>query len=96
MIDLKGTFKKYRDEHCNFDAVENKLSRRSDLCAFLLLDRLLPVDNRYMILAAEHDEIRLSPDTFKLEAVATEEDILTLVRCGVRYDADNDCLAMFV
>jgi len=27
--------------------------------------------------------------------VATEDDILTLTRCGVHYDSDTDSLAMF-
>lgn len=31
-----------------------------------------------------------------LAAVATEQDVLDLVRCGVRYDEDTDSLAKFV
>lgn len=71
------------------------LSKRPDLNAFLLIDRLLPSD-RDIVAAASHDEIWLDgrPDDLA-NAGATEEDVLDLIRCGVRYDSDNDSLAMF-
>lgn len=96
MIDLNATFEKYDDDYLKFGRVENKLSSRPDLCAFMLLDKLLPNAILDMISAAEHDEIFLEVDCDKLAEVATEEDILTLIRCGVRYDDDLDGLAMFV
>lgn len=95
MIDLDATFEKHSGNYMNFDAVEKKLHSRPDLCAFLLLDKLLPNAGRDMVCAAEHDEIFLDADCEKLAEVATEEDILTLTRCGVRYDSDTDSLAMF-
>lgn len=44
MINLKTEFAKHADcaEYLKFDRVEPKLSRRPDLHAFLLLDRLVP------------------------------------------------------
>lgn len=95
MIDLEATFEKFEDESCEFDRVEKKLHPRPDLCAFLLLDKLLPNDGRDMVCAAEHDEIFLDVDCERLAEVATEDDILTLVRCGVRYDSDMDEMKMF-
>ena len=95
MIDLDATFKKYNDDYSEFKRVENKLHPRPDLCAFLLLDKLLPNDGRDMVCGAEHDEIFLDVDCEKLAAVATEEDILMLTRCGERYDSGTDSLAMF-
>lgn len=95
MIDLEATFEKHDDDYMKFERVENKLHSRPDLCAFLLLDKLLPNDGRYMVCAAEHDEIFLSADCGKLAEVATEDDILTLARCGVRYDSSTGSLAMF-
>ena len=44
MIDLQKTFEEFDDEYRNFDKVENALSARADLCALLLLDKLLPSD----------------------------------------------------
>ena len=96
MIDLKVAFAKAYDDFLLFEKVENKLHRRRDLCAFLMLDKLLPAENeRDMISAAEHDEFWLDIDCQKLAEVATEDDILDLHRCGVRYDDDTDSLAMY-
>lgn len=90
----KEQYAKYSDaEFLKFDRVENKLSKRPDLHAFNLLDRLLPGTGD-MVTSAEHDEIWLDIDTEELAKVATEEQIIELIRCGVRYD--NGMLAMFV
>lgn len=95
MIDLEETFERLNDDYLKFERVENKLHSRPDLCAFLLLDKLIPNAGRGMVCAAEHDEIFLDADCEKLAEVATEEDILTLTRCGVHYDSETDSLAMF-
>ena len=95
MIDLEATFEKYNDDYLEFERVENKLHSRPDLCAFLLLDKLMPHEGRDMVCAAAHDEIFLDADLEKLAEVATEDDILTLTRCGVHYDSETDSLAMF-
>ena len=96
MIDLDATFEKYNGDYMEFERVENKLHSRPDICAFLLLDKLLPNDGRDMVCAAEHDKVYLDADCEKLAEVATEDDILTLTRCGVHYDSGTDGLAMFV
>ena len=96
MINLYETFKKYNGEYTKFDRVENKLHDRPDLCAFLLLDKLLPNAGCDLVCAAVHDIIYLEVDCEKLSSVATEEDILMLRRCGVFYDTETDSLAMFV
>ena len=96
MIDLKAIFEKYDDEYIKFERVENKLHPRPDICAFLLLDKLLPNDGRNIIYSATHAEIFLDVDCEKLAEVATECDILTLRRCCVRYDDETDSLSMFV
>lgn len=84
------------DEFLKFKRIpeDRKLSKRPDLCAFMLLDRLVPGD-RDMVGAAEHDQIWLDVDEVALAAAATEDDVLTLIRCGVRWDSDTDCLGMF-
>lgn len=93
---MKNRFEQFDDEFLKFENIpdERKLHRRPDVCAFLLLDRIVGGDGD-MVSAAEHDEIWLdvSPDDL---AKASDEDILTLVRCGVRYDSNIDALAMFV
>ena len=96
MIDLEAVFEKHEDEYIKFERVEKKLHPRPDICAFLLLDTIVPGEDRDMVCGAEHDEIFLATDCEKLAEVATEDDIIMLARCGVRYDSNTDSLAMFV
>lgn len=95
---LKELFQKYEDEYIMDDRIPagRRLHRRADLCAFLLLAELVPGDQN-IIGAAEHDEFYISIDPEQLAASEeiTEEDVLTLVRCGLRYDSDCDSLCMF-
>lgn len=92
---MRDIFEKHEDEFLKFDRVENKRSGRRDLHAFLLLDSLMP-GKRPMVSAAEHDEIWLDIDCEDLAQIATEAQILELIRCGVRYDDDVESLALFV
>ena len=87
MIDLKATFDKYADEYIKFENVELKLHSRPDVCAFLLLDKLVPGEGQDIISDAQRDEVYLDTDCAKLAEVATERDILTLIRCGVQYNS---------
>lgn len=96
MIAIKELFERFSDEFCKFELVENKLHNRPDIVAFLLLDKLVPGIGKDIIIAAEHDEIYLDVDCEFLANAATEDDIKTLIRCGVRYDESNSLLCMFV
>lgn len=93
--DADEIFQEFEDEFIRFDRVENKLSSRPDIHAFILLNQLVP-GNRNMVGCAEHDEIWLDIDVDKLKAVATKEQLRELHRCGVRYDRSVESLAMFV
>lgn len=95
MIDIEATFEKYSDKYLTFNLIENPLHARPDICAFLLLDKLLPGPGRDIITAAEHDIIYPDIDVEKLAEVASEDDILMLVQCGVHYDTETDCLALY-
>jgi len=83
----------FHDEFLKFERIENKRSQRPDLHAFLLLDELCPGDSD-MVDGAEHDEIFLDVELGDLAKVVTEEQVVELVRCGVRI-SEYDCLAMF-
>jgi len=94
-MDIEYWFGWYDDEYLKFDRVENKRSNRPDLHAFLLLDSLVPGrDGKSddMIGGAEHDEIYLSVDIEELEKVITEDQVLELIRCGVRYNEESLCM----
>lgn len=95
MIDLIAAFEKFDDDFLKFDKIDKKLHARPDVCAFILIDKLLPNDGCDMVEGAEHDKIYLNADCDQLAKIATEEDVLTLVRCGVFFDSATDGLAMF-
>ena len=90
---LEELFEKHDDEFLKFELVADKRSNRSDLHAFLLLDRLVPGESD-IVTAAEHDEIWLEVSLEELAKVATEEHVIELTRCGVRLS--DGYLAMFV
>jgi hypothetical protein len=66
----------------------------------MLLDKLVPStrsDGYFddMIIDAGHDEIFLDVKPEDLATVATEEQIVDLIRSGLRYAKSVDSLAMF-
>ena len=92
--ELELLFEKHEDEYCKFDRIDNKKSFRPDLHAFLILDRLHP-STRDMVAAAEHDQISLEPELCDVAAIITEDEVVELIRCGVRLDSDYG-FCMFV
>ena len=97
-MEIRERFEQYEDEFMEFGRIKDPPHLRPDVCAFIVLDRLVPppFPKREMVCAAEHDEIYLDVDPAKLTEVASDDDIKLLVRCGVRYDESTDSLAMFV
>lgn len=93
-INLAEAFERLEDEFLKFESIENPRARRPDLCAFLLLDQLVPGD-RDIVGHSRHDEITLEVDCEALARAAAEVDVLELVRCGVRFDRGRECLTMF-
>lgn len=93
MLNIEEIFEKHENEYLRFEEIENPICQRPDLCAFIKLDELIPGDMD-IIRSAEHDEIWIGITIEALSGVATEEDILFLVRCGVRLS--DGYLAMFV
>lgn len=96
MIDVKAMFAKHAGEYLEFDRVKVRpYGNRADLHAFVLLAQLDP-STEDMVSSAEHDQIWLGVDYEAVGDVATEEQIIELIRCGVRFDDEYDCLHMFV
>lgn len=87
-------FETHNEEYLHFERVEHKIQQRPDLYAFVLLDGILPGTGD-MVCAAEHDEIWLDIEVEDLINVITPAQVITLIRCGVRFDRFNDCLGMF-
>ena len=83
--ELEALFDEFNGEFHHFERVEVKRSSRSDLHAFMLLDNLVPGIHR-MVSSAEHDEIYLEVGAEDVAPVITREQVLELIRCGVRYE----------
>lgn len=94
-MNLEDRFEAVNDEFLKFENIESPRHPRPDMCAFLTLDGIIPGATRDMVCAAEHDQIYLDVDCDELEKVITNEDVLTLVRCGVMFDSGTDSLSMF-
>lgn len=94
--ELKSIFEKYDDEYIRFEKVKNKTSKKRDIHAFMLLDKL--TTNKYgkILGDARHDVVFLFVNCKDLSKVITEKQILELVRCGVMYSEKEDCLTMYV
>lgn len=92
--ELAGLFDKHSDEYIKFERITNKRSQRPDLHALLVIDGLCPGD-RDIISAAEHDEFWLSVSVNDFAAVATEDLVIELTRCGLRYDNYCEALGFF-
>ena len=100
MKSLQERMREVHDENPDMDSfeklVENKLSTREDLHAFLLIDKLLPGDHGPFVCAAEHDIIYLDVDAEELNEVISDDQVKELVYCGLFYDEDGGGLAKFV
>lgn len=93
--ELFELFDEYRNEFLRFEKVANPRSRRPDLHAFYLLDSLCPGDGD-MVSYATHDEIGLGINLDDFMKVVTKEQVIELIRCGVRLSYDYCRLTMFV
>jgi hypothetical protein len=91
---LKARFKSLDKHFLKFGDIPNKLSSRPDIHAFIILNNLVPSSSD-IIDASEHDVVFLNIDCDVLEQRLSDEDLTDLIRCGVHYHTDTDCLAMF-
>jgi len=104
-IEVSELFELHDEQYRNFQAIENKLSNRTDLHALMYLDKLFPEypiqtshgDEFYhwIIASATLDEIQIALTPEQVESL-TSEQVLELVRCGVRYDAEDSRLELYI
>jgi hypothetical protein len=93
--EIRDLFEEFSHEYLKFNRIKVPMSKRPDLHAFLMLDKLVPRD-RDMIAGAEHDEIHLDIELSELTPVVTVEEVIDLIRCGIRIHEDGYHLCMFV
>lgn len=90
----KNLFSEFNDDFLEFEKVKEKLSKRPDLHAFILLDKLVP-GKVNLISASQHDEYYLSIEPEKLLKVATKDQLRDLHRCGIRHDLGFNSLCVY-
>jgi hypothetical protein len=97
-IEVIEFFKNREEESFNFTDIpeSRRLSKRRDLNGFLLIDKLVPNSEEFIIAASEHDEIYISHSLEEIGKNATEEDLLDFMRCGFFLNDDYECLMKFV
>lgn len=91
-------FEKNGDEYLRFEEITDAPFQSPDICAFIKLYSFMHDEEkvRDIVRSAEHDEIYLCGlDDLDLTNV-TENDIIYLIKCGVRYNDDYDSFCMFV
>lgn len=93
-MNLQERFDQFDDDFLKFKRIENPKSKRPDLHAFLLLEEIFPGRDRDLICSAAHDAIWLDINEDEVGKL-TDDQILELVRCGVRLDTDDYSLCMF-
>ena len=86
---------KFFEEHSDKFLVQESPYYRRDLQAFNRINELVP-GNTVMVSAAAHDQIWLGVDPDALNAAASDDDLIFLMRCGVGYDSNEDGFYMFV
>ena len=95
--ELVNLFEKHEDEFLEYAKVEKWRSKDRDIHVFLLLEEIVPpLQSGIMIAWASHDQIHLRIGVEVFAEVVTEDQVVELIRCGVRLDDDNEGLAMFV
>jgi hypothetical protein len=72
---------KYKKHFLNWNAVQNRLATCPQVHALILLDKLFP-NRSYLISDAYHELLRLAITWEELEKVASESQIIDLIRCG--------------
>lgn len=99
MIDVKELFEKHNEEFLKFDRIEEPLVDAPDLCAMLYMTNFLTTEqcecHHNIILYSEHDEIFFSIDVDYFSEIASEFDVIYLIRCGVRYSENFSSFCMF-
>jgi len=95
-MNIYKAFERHNEEFLKFEDIPNKRSKYRDVHAFLLIEKILPDDDEPKIVSSSgSSEIWLSVDVHELSKLVSEEDVLELVRCGIRYDSNKHSLSMF-
>lgn len=98
-MNIEQRFEQYEDEYLNYRVDPNLLYKRHDVIVINVIDNLIPAQNECspdLIVSASRDEIFFGIDAEKFSDIVTDDQLILLIRCGLRYDGGRGCLCMFV
>lgn len=100
-MNIKQFMARHSDEFGKFDRINNPPSTHRDLCALLILSRFMdPYSD--VINSAESKKgncagvIVFELPIHEVERMATENQVIQLIRCGVEYNSEYDALVMYL
>jgi len=96
-MNLKQFMVRRDSERGKFDRITNPPSTHRDLCAMLILSKFMAHHNTCVINCAVSDDtcnLVFEPSIHDVETLATEQQVIDLIRCGVSYSREYDALIM--
>lgn len=101
-MNLKRLIDKYATQYGRFDLIKNPPSTHRDLCAMLILEKFMTNPKTSVINSVNtvdmhgHPEemIVFEPSIHAIETMATEDQVIDLIRCGCRYNGEYEALVM--
>ncbi len=102
-MNMQELFEKHQSEYLKFENIHSKLTDHpADLMALRLLNQKIPPKCNHFDISAENNILAcVSPDNYQLflnffiddlEEKLSEEDVITLTRCGVQFDSSSESL----
>lgn len=99
-MNLKHFMARHAEEFGKFERIKNPPSAHRDLCAMLILSKFMTNPRTSVINCADSGNaegcgfIIFEPSIHDIETMATEEQVIDLIRCGCRYNSEYDALVM--
>lgn len=91
---IEELFEKHQDEFLQYERDSSLKCEPRDITLFNMLSDLAAGGG--LIAGALHEEIFFSVDLNDFVRFFSEEEVVRMIRCGLRYDSERECLCMFV
>lgn len=92
---VREIFEDNATERWKFENISTHLSNKTDVNAFMLLDKIAPGFGSIILSVGGGEMVLDVSEEMLVEAKASKEDILDLIRCGVTLGSDG-YLCMYV
>lgn len=92
---IEELFEKHQDEFLQYERDYSLKDKAKDVTLFNMLSDKIP-PHKDLIIGAWYEEIFFDVDLDDFVTFFSEEEIVRMIRCGLRYDSERECLCMFV